>query len=67
MLKMCIKVIQSCPTLCNPMDPYTVCGILQARILAWVAFPFYRESSQPRDKRYHILLLLLLLSCFSRV
>ena len=28
----------SCPTLCDPMD-YTVHGILQARILEWVAFP----------------------------
>ena len=35
--------------LCNPMD-YTVHGILQARILEWVAFPFYRRSSQPRDQ-----------------
>ena len=31
------KVTQSCLTLCNPMD-YTVHGILQARILEWVAF-----------------------------
>ena len=44
-----VKVIQSCPTLCNPMD-YTVYGILQARILEWVAFPFSRGSSQPRDR-----------------
>ena len=29
---------------------YTVCGILQARILEWVAFPFSRGSSQPRDQ-----------------
>ena len=29
---------------------YTVHGILQARILQWVAFPFSRESSQPRDQ-----------------
>jgi len=29
---------------------YTVQGILQARILEWVAFPFSRESSQPRDQ-----------------
>ena len=29
---------------------YTVHGILQARILKWVAFPFSRESSQPRDQ-----------------
>ena len=41
------KVTQSSPTLCNPMD-YAVHGILQARILGWVAFPFSRGSSQPR-------------------
>ena len=44
-----VKVAQSCPTLCNPVS-YTVHGILQARILEWVAFPFFRESSQPRDR-----------------
>ena len=33
---------------CNPMD-YTIHGILQAGILEWVAFPFSRGSSQPRD------------------
>ena len=38
-----------CPTLCDPMD-YTVHGILQARILEQVAFPFSRGSSQPRDQ-----------------
>ena len=43
-----VKVAQSCPTLCNPMV-YTVHGVLQARILEWVAFPFSRGSSQPRD------------------
>ena len=43
-----VKVTQSCPSLCDPMD-YTVHGILQARILEWVAFPFSRGSSQPRD------------------
>ena len=43
-----VKVAQSRPTLCNPMD-YTVHGILQAGILEWVAFPFSRGSSQPRD------------------
>ena len=37
------------PTLCEPMD-YTVHGILQARILEWVAFRFSRGSSQPRDQ-----------------
>ena len=39
----------SCVRLCDPMD-YTVHGILQARILEWVAFPFSRASSQPRDQ-----------------
>ena len=45
-LGMKVKVIQLCLTLCDPMD-YTVHGILKARILEWVAFPFCRESSQP--------------------
>ena len=44
-----VKVGQLCPTLCNPMD-CIVYGILQARILEWVAFPFSRGSSQPRDQ-----------------
>ena len=43
-----VEVAQSCPTLCDPMDS-TVHGIFQARILEWVAFPFSRGSSQPRD------------------
>ena len=41
-----VQVAKSYPTLCN----YTVHGILQARILEWVAFPFSRGSSQPRDQ-----------------
>ena len=49
MFKMKVKVTQSCPTLCDPMD-YAVHGILQARILEWVAFSFSRGSSQPRDR-----------------
>ena len=44
-----VKVAQSYPTLSDPMF-YTVHGILQARTLEWVAFPFSRESSQPRDQ-----------------
>ena len=44
----CVKITQSCPTLCDPID-YTVHGILQARILEWVAFSFSRGSPQPRD------------------
>ena len=43
-----VKVTQSCLTLCDPMY-YTVQGILQARILEWIAFPFSRGSSKPRD------------------
>ena len=45
--KVKVKVTQLCPTLCDPMD-YSVHGILQARILEWVAFPFSRASYQPR-------------------
>ena len=40
-----VKVTQSCPTLCG-----IVHGILQARILEWVAFPFSRGSSQLWDR-----------------
>ena len=39
----------SCVRLCSLLD-YTVHGILQARVLKWVAFPFSRESSQPRNQ-----------------
>ena len=52
---MSIKVLsaQSCLTLCNPVDcsppGSSVHGIPQARILEWVAIPFSRGSSQPRD------------------
>ena len=48
-LEVKVKVTQSCLTLCDSTD-YTVCGILQARILKWAAFLFSRESSQPRDR-----------------
>ena len=44
-----MKVAQSCPTLCDPMD-YTVHGILLARILDWVAFPFSRGYPEPRNR-----------------
>ena len=42
-----VKVTQSCPTLCDPMN-YSVHGILQSRILEWVAVPFSRGSFQSR-------------------
>ena len=41
--------VKSCLTLCDPMD-YTVRGILQARILERVAFPFSKGSFQPWDQ-----------------
>ena len=48
-----VKVVQSYPTLCDPMDCSPPCssvhGILQARILEGVAVPFSRGSHQPRD------------------
>ena len=44
-----VKVARLCLTHCDPKD-YTVHGILQARVLEWVAVPFSRVSSQPRDR-----------------
>ena len=43
------EVAQSFPTLCNPMAS-SIHGILQAIILEWVAMPFSRGSSWPRDQ-----------------
>ena len=47
------KPLQSCPTLCDPMDfrppDSSVHGILQARILEWFAMPSSRGSSRLRD------------------
>ena len=47
-------VLQSCPTLCNTMDGSlpgsSVHGILQARILEWVAVPSSRGPPWPRDQ-----------------
>ena len=52
----CAKSLQSCLSLCNPMDcsppGSSVHGILQARILEWVAMPFSRGSSWPRDRTH---------------
>ena len=48
------EVAQSCPTLCDPVDcnllGFSVHGILQARILEWIAISFSRGSSRPRDR-----------------
>ena len=48
--KVKVKVAQLCPTLCDPMGWRIAHGILQARILEWVAFPFCRGSFQARDR-----------------
>ena len=49
-----MKVAQLCPTLSDPMDcklpGSSVHGILQARILEWVAVPFSRGASVSRDR-----------------
>ena len=47
-MKVKVKAAQWCLTLCDPLN-YTVHGILQARILEWVAIPFSIGSSQPRS------------------
>ena len=52
MRALCVDVMWkslSSVQLCDTME-YTVHGILQARILEWVAFPFLRGSSQNRDQ-----------------
>ena len=50
----CVLVAQSYPILCDPVDctspGSSVHGILQARILEWVAILFSKGSSQPRDR-----------------
>ena len=50
----CAQSLQSCPTLCNPVDcsplSSSAHGILQAGILQWVAVPSPRGSSQPRGE-----------------
>ena len=47
------KLLQLCPTLCDPIDcsppGSSVHGVLQARILEWVAMSSSRGSSRPRD------------------
>ena len=59
---MCAKLLQVCLSLCNPMDcsppGSSLQGIIQARILEWVAISFPRESSQLKDQA-HISLQLL--------
>ena len=77
------KLLQSCPTLCDPIDGSPpgspVPGILQARILEWVAYSFSRNgigvsciagrffTTELPGKPVFSCMLLLLLSCFSCV
>ena len=44
-----VKWSESPSVVCDSATPWTVQGTLQARILEWVAFPFSRGPSQPRD------------------
>ena len=50
------KSLQLCTSLCDPLDHnlpgFSVHGILQAKILAWVAMPSSKGSSQPRDRTH---------------
>ena len=52
-LEICVRVTQSCPTLCNPMDwsppGSSLHGIFLGRILEWVAMSSSRGSSWPMD------------------
>ena len=51
-----VLVVQSCPTLCNPMESSHQASpsmeFSRPRILVWVAIPFSRGSSQPRDQTW---------------
>ena len=63
---LCAKSLQLCLTVCNPMDwsspGSSVHGILQVRILEWVAMPSSRGSSRPRDQTH-----VSYVSCFGRL
>ena len=52
----CAESLRSCLTLCDPMDcslsGSSVHGILQAKVLEWVAMPSSRGSSRPRSQTH---------------
>ena len=54
--RVCVWLVQSCTPLCDPMDwsspGSSVCGILQAKILEWVAISFSKGSFWPRDRTW---------------
>ena len=58
----CAQLLQLCLTLCSPLDysppGSSVHGILQARMLEWVAMPFSRRASLPMKSNPHLLCLL---------
>ena len=64
-------VTQSCPTLCNLMDynlpGSSVHGVLQARILEWVAVPLSRGSSQTQELKLGILYCRQILYCLNHL
>ena len=45
-----MKVAQLCPTVCNPVDYIQSMQFSRPEYLDWVALPFSRGSSQPRDR-----------------
>ena len=51
---MCVKLLQFCWTPCDPMDcnlpGFSVCGILQAKMLEWVAMPSSGDHPDPGIK-----------------
>ena len=53
-MQACVICCFTCPTLCDPMayspPGSSVHGILQRRILEWVAMPSFRGSSGPKDR-----------------
>ena len=53
-IHVCAKSLQSCPTLCNPMDcsppGFSVHGVFQARILEWCAISYSRRFPDPGIK-----------------
>ena len=55
-LNSCVLLTRSCLSLCSPMDSRppgsSIREILQASILEWVAIPFSRGSSPPRDQTW---------------
>ena len=66
----CCLVAKLCPTLCDPMDynlpGSSVHGISQSRILEWVAIPFSRGSSWPRDRTHISCIGRWILDCWAR-